>query len=94
MEDWPFDQPPNCAVITLHRIVDGSSEILYILHDEDDHGWQFLDGGDVSEEDAAVVSLAHVVKLDDSVKEVANIPPGARAWRESVSSPWQTDSEQ
>jgi len=93
VNEWLFDQPPNCAAITLHRILDGSSDILYVVHDEEDHGWQFLDGGDVYEEDAAVVSLEQIVKLDNSIKEIATIRLGARAWRETVSSPWQTDSE-
>jgi len=44
MDDWPFDQLPNCAVITLRRIVFGSAPILHVTHDRDDHGWQFLDG--------------------------------------------------
>jgi hypothetical protein len=37
---WPFDQPPNCAVLTLRSIVFGGAPILYVSHDADDHGWQ------------------------------------------------------
>lgn len=44
--DWPFDQPPNCAVITQRQIVDGSQPILRVSHDEEDDGWQFLTGED------------------------------------------------
>ena len=49
---WPWDQPPNCAVVTLRAIVENGAPILHVTHDLDDHGWQFLDGRDVKMEDA------------------------------------------
>ena len=42
MDDWPFDQRPDCAVISLREIVFESAPILHVTHDSDDHGWQFL----------------------------------------------------
>ena len=86
---WPFDQPPDCAVITLRSIVFGGKPILHITHDEDDHGWQFLGSEDAHEGDPAVVGLGEIAKLDPSVLEVADIPPGWHAWRRSKSSTWQ-----
>src|SRR5215213_2671315 len=86
---WPFDQSPDCAVITLRSIVFGGRPILHVTHDEDDHGWQFLGAGDAEESDAAVVGLGEIVKLDPSVLEVADIAPGLHAWRRSRSSRWQ-----
>ena len=38
---------------------------------------------------AAVVGLDEIVKLDASVRDVADLPPGWHAWRRSKSSPWQ-----
>lgn len=89
-EGWPFDQPPNCAVITLRRIVFDGAPILYVFHDEDDHGWQFLDGQPFETEDGAIVALNEMVARDPSILEVADIPPGWMAWRESPTSPWQS----
>ena len=86
---WPFDQPPNCAVITLRSIVFGGGAILHVTHDEDDDGWQFLGAGDAEESDAMVVGLGQIVKLDASVLQVADMPPGWHAWRQSAASPWQ-----
>jgi hypothetical protein len=88
-DDWPFDQPRNCAVLTLRPIVFGGAPILRVSHDADDHGWQFLGSGDADVAEAAVVGLAEVVRLDPSVLDVADLPPGWRAWRDSKSSPWQ-----
>lgn len=90
-EEWPFDQPPNCAVITLRQIVFDGAPILHVTHDADDHGWQFLTLDDVREEDAAVVLLSEIVNLDPSVLSVANIPPGWHAWRQSVDHEWQRE---
>ncbi|MGL4462213.1 MAG: DUF4262 domain-containing protein [Planctomycetia bacterium] len=90
-DDWPFDQPPNAVAVSLRRIVDRQSPILYVTHDEDDHGWQFLDGGDVEPADAAVVCMAEVLTLDPTVREVADLPPGGRAWRSAPGEPWERE---
>jgi hypothetical protein len=42
MDDWPFDQPPNCAVITQRHITHGATPILHVGHDSEDDRWQFL----------------------------------------------------
>jgi hypothetical protein len=91
MSDWPFDQPPNCAAFSLRKIVFGGAPILYVSHDEEDDGWQFLDGGPVEMSDAAVVTMAEVVELDPTVLDVADLPPGWRAMRGAVGTPWQRE---
>ena len=88
-DDWPFDSPENLAVITLDRIMDGTNPILYVTHDEDDGGWQFLDGGDVIEENAMVVSLRNVTDHDPTIKHLADLPLGWHAVRGAVGKPWR-----
>ena len=44
---WFWDQPPNCAVITLRQIIEDGAPVLLVTHDLDDHGWQFLSGQDI-----------------------------------------------
>ncbi len=85
--NWPFKDAENLAVIALTRITDGSKPILYVVHDEDGD-WQFLDGGDVSEEDSAIVSLKRIVELDASIKTLADLPRGWAAERASVDKSW------
>jgi hypothetical protein len=87
-DDWPFDQPRNCAVISLRQIVFDGAPILHVAHDENDHGWQFLTLDDPREEDASVVALEEIVQLDSSILDVADIPPGWRAWRQSIDHEW------
>jgi hypothetical protein len=88
-DGWPFDQPRNCAVITLRPIVFEGKPILHVTHDEDDHGWQFLGREDADPDQASVVTLEEIVQLDPSVLEVADLPPGWHAWRGSMESAWQ-----
>ena len=86
--DWPFQEAKNTAVITLKRIIDGTQPIRYVTHDEDG-GWQFLDGDNVTEEDAATVSLQYVAEMDPSIHSLADLPVGWVAKRASVDQPWQ-----
>lgn len=87
--EWPFDQPRNCAVFTLRSIVFDGEPILYVSHDSDDHGWQFLDGTAIDMENAALVGLGTILRHDASVLELADMPPGWSATRATKSSPWQ-----
>src|SRR5579871_298802 len=87
---WPFADPPNLAVMTTHRVLAGQP-ILLIQHDADDGGWQFLDGGPASLEDARVVSLGNIVQIDASVVRFAALPLGWRAWRATPNERWQTE---
>jgi hypothetical protein len=91
--DWPFDQPRNCAVFSLRSIVFGGEPILYVSHDKDDHGWQFLDGKPIDMANAALVSLANTLRHDPSVLELADMPPGWCATRCDIRSPWQRSCE-
>ena len=94
---WPFDQSPNCASITLKKVINKTAPILHVVHDLEDHGWQFLGLEQPKEEDAAVVGMETILKIDPSVEEVAHIPPGWRAWRKSKETAWiiekDTDEE-
>jgi hypothetical protein len=89
MPAWPFDQPENCAVITLRAIIFGGEPVLRVTHDADDHGWQFLGVGDADVADAAVVALSEIVARDPSLLQIADLPPGWGAWRSSLSAPCQ-----
>ena len=87
--DWPFDQPPNCAAFTLRSIIFDGGSILYVSHDPDDHGWQFLDGQPIDMANAALVGPGEIVRQDPSVLELADMPPGWSATRAMKGSPWQ-----
>lgn len=86
---WPFRSPPDEAVITLKSILNEGKPILLVSHDKEDGGWQFLDGSaEPREEDAMVVSLHLMTRHDPSILELADLPEGWQAWRQSSASEW------
>ena len=88
MADWPFDQPPNAGAITVRAVLDGAP-ILFVSHDEDDHGWQFLDGREPVVEDGRLICMADVLERDPGVAEVADLPPGWIAERADPGDAWR-----
>ena len=86
-ERWPFDQAPNVAALTVSSIVAGQP-ILYVSHDADDDGWQFLDGRPPDVNEARVISMAEALRLDGTLRQIADLPPGWIAWRDGPSEPW------
>lgn len=86
---WPFADPKNVAVITLKSITMGSNPILHVTHDGEDGTWQFLDGSTVSAEDASIVSLEEIARIDPTVMELADLPLGWYAYRSAASEPWR-----
>ncbi|MEV5028014.1 hypothetical protein MRBLPE1_003634 [Paenibacillus sp. LPE1-1-1.1] len=88
VRSWPFEDPENAAVITTHKIMKRQSPILYVSHDDDDRMWQFLDGGDVSETEARILGLKEVIDIDPSLIQLADLPMGWVAWRETKFNQW------
>ncbi len=93
MDEWPFADPKNLAVITVRQIVQDAQPILRVSHDSDDGGWQFLEWGTPCEEDAMIVSLYSIVVRDPSLKELADLPFGWRALRRNPDEPWHREQE-
>ncbi|OOF84011.1 hypothetical protein BKG92_01395 [Rodentibacter ratti] len=90
MENWLFEDQPNVAVITTKNILNKSSDILQVWHDKDDGMWQFLDGTDINEEDALIISLKEIVELDNSILQLYSLPLGWVAFRNNRNAEWET----
>ena len=88
-DGWVFDQPPQTAAITTRQVLEGHQEILAVVHYSDDHSWAFLCGTTDDAKDGRVVLMKTIVELDDSVRVIADLPPGWKAWRERRGAPWQ-----
>ena len=87
-QEWPFDQEPNVAALTTRQVLEGRP-ILYITHYEDDHSWSFVHGsGEDFEQDGRLICMAEALELDETLREVADLPPGWYAWREDRYSGW------
>ena len=88
-KDWPFDDPPNVAVVTTRDVTERRAAILTVSHDEEDGGWQFLPAGPLREENAQVVGLRRIWLLDPTVSELADLPLGWQATRNTPLGPWR-----
>jgi len=85
---WKFLQPRNLAVITVDRVIAGGNPVLYVSHDEDDGGWQFLDGAAVAVADARIAALGELVDSDPTLAELADLPEGFVASRITKGDTW------
>ena len=62
---FPFSDAPNIASFTCCHVLEENKPILYVSHDEDGY-WLFLCGGNHKEEDVRVVSLASILRIDET----------------------------
>ena len=86
--NYGFNEKTNTMVITTKGILEKRKNILFISHDEDDGIWEFLDGVDVKEEDAAIVSIFEIVEIDPSINLISDLPMGWVAYRNDIESDW------
>lgn len=90
-EQWLFEDAPNVATFTTVRVLEEGYPILLVTHDEDDGAWQFLCAITNEPSDGRIVGLGCIVDNDPSVCELADLPLGWRAWRESIGTPWHRE---
>ena len=91
MDNWPFREPQNAPVFTVQQIMDGIQPILHVSHDEEDGGWQFLAMETLGDMDPVIVEFGEIVKIDQAILELADLPLGWRANRKTPNEPWQRE---
>ena len=86
-----FEDSLNTAVFTTKFIVKDKKEITYITHETEDGAWQFFsnDNFDDFEEVSMILSLDEIINLDKTVLEIADLPLGYIATRETVKDKWK-----
>lgn len=92
--NWPFEDPPNVATITVRQIVEDGAPILLVVRDSDDGCWQFLTGDVIEIADAMLVGLRGMVEQDPTISELADLEPGWRASRKSVGAEWEREKSE
>lgn len=79
----------NLAVITTKFVIENNSPILSVFRDEEGD-WQFFGFEEVEEQDARVVSLEEILKIDPSIQEILWLSNGMTAHRENAQVEWKT----
>jgi hypothetical protein len=91
--DWKFDQDPDVACITSRAVIDGSP-VLFVTHLEDDHSWAFFENAPTETIPTMLVAMSDVVDRHPDLPQIADLPPGWSATRESASAPWLTKPDE
>lgn len=93
-----FFATPEGLVVTTRQVMLEEWPILLVIHDGEDDLWQFVNGhGDTDDEsDGMLVHPSHILDSDPSVRDLATLPGGWRAWRRDRENPWvrEPDPEQ
>jgi len=86
-----FNDSGNTAVFTTKFILNNGKDITTVHHYEEDGAWQFSSSDEIGdfEEAARVVSLDEIVKLDDTLLEISDLPEGFMAFRNSKIDKWE-----
>jgi hypothetical protein len=98
--DWKFKQPlldrnpdfkfyenRNLGVYTTKQALEGEP-ILYVYHNEDG-AWQFHTSLEPDINDAKLVCLSEITKLDPTINEIYHLQYGWWAWRDTQDAEWQ-----
>src|SRR5262245_32079368 len=93
-QPWPFDQAPNVAAITTKQVIEFNSPIRQVVHYLDDHSWAFLCGTTEEIDDYRVIHMEEMLNRDETLRSIADLPPGWSAWRDDKNSSWEINPEE
>jgi len=85
-----FEDTLNTAVFTTRFVVKDKKEITYVTHEIEDGAWQFFSKDDFAnfEDVAMLVSLDEIIKIDKTILEIADLPLGYIATRQTIKDSW------
>jgi hypothetical protein len=88
--DFLFNESENVACIVCDHVINKQRDILLVTHDADDGQWGFLCGSEDHQiENYKLISLNHVIEIDESVNGLHDMPVGFGAEREKVGADWE-----
>jgi len=85
--NWPFDQAPDVRAITTRQVLEGHP-VLRVTHYSDDQSWAFVCGTTDNTEDGRVIGMGEALKIDKTLVEMSDLPPGWSAWRDKPGGEW------
>lgn len=91
-QNIPFPIMLDTMVVTPEYITKGRLPVLYVSRevDEEEETWQFHCGnGDYAMERMQLVRLDTILRFDDTLVALAQLPAGHCAARESIDAQWK-----
>jgi hypothetical protein len=83
-----FQESKSAITISQRLVVEKKKPILYVYHDTSDQ-WQFLASEDNQIDEVIFISLEDIISIDNSIKQISDLPKGWRAWRETKDQSWK-----
>ena len=90
MKRKKFNASNNTAVFTTRFVLHDKKEITYVTHEKEDGAWQFFsnDNFDYFEDVAKIVALGEILKIDNTLLDLADLPEGFSAQRKFKGDKW------
>lgn len=89
--DFKFYEARNLGVYTTKQAFE-NDPILYVYHNSDGD-WQFHTTLEPTLDEAMLVCLEEITKLDPTINEIYHLDYGWRAWRASKEDPWEFEED-
>ena len=83
-----FQKPADAVVLTQWVVVNKGMPILAAFHNADGEEWMFFADFRPIVDVQVSVTLEDLIKLDESLKELSDLPAGWKATRERKDAPW------
>jgi hypothetical protein len=90
--DFKFYEERRLGVYTTKQAFNGDP-ILYVYHN-DDGDWQFHTSREPNLDDAMLVSLEEITKLDPTINELYHLQYGWWAWRDNKNEDWKYEERE
>jgi hypothetical protein len=83
-----FQKPASAVVVTQWAVVNKGLPILAAFHYEAGDQWVFLTDVNPTVDVQVSVTLEDLLRTDDTLKELSDLPAGWKATRERKGGPW------
>lgn len=84
---WKWLEAPHTQAYVRESVADQKEPVLTVHHDPDGD-WQFHGA---TEDGCVLLCLHHLIDRDRTLDELADLPRGWSAWRDSSSAPWNRE---
>lgn len=84
----PFDHVANDVALSTRQVIEDGKPILMVIHYSDDPSWAFLCNTTRDEADVRFLRIGKAMKLDPTLRTIADLPPGCNAMRSAAGERW------